>query len=266
MSVALVTGAARGQGRSHAVRLARDGHDLVLVDLAGPLAAPYPPATPADLAGTQRLVAATGRRVLARRADVRDAAALRAVVEEAAAELGAVDVVVAGAGIAGGGPAAELPPDAWDAVVDTDLTGVWNTVQAALPGMVAARRGAVVLIGSANGGLKAPPHLAHYAAAKHGVAGLVRALAAELGPLGIRVNGVHPTAVDTPMIHNEATYRLFGVADRAGAAEAFAGLHPLGVPWVQPEDVSAAVAFLVSEQARFVTGVALAVDAGLSVR
>lgn len=266
MTVALVTGAARGQGRAHAVRLARDGADLVLVDLAGPLHAPYPPAGPADLAETARLVAATGRRVLARRADVRDAAQLTAVVEEATAELGVVDVAVAGAGIAGGGPAADLPAEDWDAVVDTNLTGVWNTVRAVLPGMAAARRGAIVLVGSANGGLKAPPHLAHYAAAKHGVGGLVRALAAELGPLGIRVNAVHPTAVDTAMIHNEATYRLFGVADRAGAAAAFAGLHPLGVPWVQPEDVSAAVAFLVSAEARFVTGVGLPVDAGLSAR
>jgi (+)-trans-carveol dehydrogenase len=235
----------------------------------------YPPATEADLAETADLVRAAGRRAVTRVADVRDDAALRTAVDAAVAELGRLDVVVANAGVVVAAPAEHLPADAWRTVVDTNLTGVWHTVSAALPHLLDRPPGAtgpasVVVTSSANGGLKAPPHLAAYAASKFGVVGLVRSLAHELGPRGVRVNAVHPTAVSTPMIHNEATYRLFAPeAERPGpdeVAPVFARFHSLPVPWIEPVDVSNAVLWLASEESRYVTGVSLPVDAGLSAR
>ena len=274
--VALVTGAARGQGRAHCLRLAQEGADVVAVDLCGPVpGTDYPPATEADLAETADLVRAAGRRAVTRVADVRDDAALRTAVDAAVAELGRLDVVVANAGVVVAAPAEHLPADAWRTVVDTNLTGVWHTVSAALPHLLDRPPGAtgpasVVVTSSANGGLKAPPHLAAYAASKFGVVGLVRSLAHELGPRGVRVNAVHPTAVSTPMIHNEATYRLFAPeAERPGpdeVAPVFARFHSLPVPWIEPVDVSNAVLWLASEESRYVTGVSLPVDAGLSAR
>jgi SDR family mycofactocin-dependent oxidoreductase len=269
--VALVSGAARGQGRSHAVRIAQEGGDLVLFDVCGPVAdTPYPPSTPADLAETVELARAAGARVHAAQADARDAAAVAAVVEAGVAELGGLDVVVANAGIVVPAPAVATTPQVWDAVVGTNLTGVWFTVSAALPHLLARGRGSIVITSSANGGLKAPPNLVAYAAAKFGVVGIMRTLAQELGPQGIRVNTVHPTAVATPMIHNEPTYRLFAPAVENPTADdvapVFAQFHTLPVPWIEPVDVSNAVVWLCSDEARHVTGVALPVDAGLSAR
>jgi len=270
--VALVSGAARGQGRSHCVHLAEAGADLVAFDVCAPVTddAWYPPATPEDLQETARRVEAVGRRIVTTVADVRDAAAVRALVDAGVAELGRLDVVVANAGIVTPAPAVELSEQSWRTMLDVNLTGVWNTVQPALPHLLARGAGSIVLISSANGGLKAPPHLAHYAAAKHGLVGLVRSLASELGPRGVRVNSVHPTAVATALIHNEQTYRLFA-PDAASptaedAAPAFTAFHSLPVPWIEPADVSRAVVWLAGDTARFVTGIALPVDAGLSAR
>ncbi len=269
--VALISGAARGQGRSHAVRIAQEGADLLLFDICGPVTdTPYPPATRADLAETERLVRAAGARVHAGVADARDAKAVAAFVDAGVAELGRLDVVVANAGIVVPVSAADTTPEIWDAVIGSNLTGVWNTVHAALPHLTAAGAGSIVITSSANGGLKAPANLASYAAAKFGVVGLMRTLANELGPQGIRVNTVHPTAVATAMIHNEPTYRLFApdVAEptEADVAPIFAQFHTLPIPWIEPIDVSNAVVWLASEEARYVTGVALPVDAGLSAR
>jgi SDR family mycofactocin-dependent oxidoreductase len=269
--VVLVTGAARGQGRSHCLRLAEEGADVIAVDLCAPVpGTDYPPPAITDLDATAEAVRALGRRVVARVGDVRDAEALSDLVGRASAELGGVDLVVANAGIAVAAPAAEHPAGLWQSVIDTNLTGVWNTVQAALPHLLSRGRGSIVVTSSANGGLKAPPHLAAYAASKFGVVGLVRSLAHELGPRGIRVNAVHPTAVSTPMIHNEATYRLFAphVADPGpdDVAPVFAQFHSLPVPWIEPGDVSNAVLWLASDEARYVTGISLPVDAGLSAR
>jgi (+)-trans-carveol dehydrogenase len=273
--VALVTGAARGQGRAHCVRLAEEGADLLAIDLCAPVpGTDYPPATEADLAATADAVRATGRRIVTAVADVRDPAALSAALEAGTVELGRLDIVVANAGVVVAAPAEQLTAEAWRTVVDTNLTGVWNTVQAALPHLLARPPGSgsasVVVTSSANGGLKAPPHLAAYAASKFGVVGVVRSLAHELGPRGIRVNAVHPTAVSTPMIHNEATYRLFAPGvERPGpdeVAPVFAQFHSLPVPWIEPVDVSNAVLWLASEESRYVTGISLPVDAGLSAR
>lgn len=267
--VAVVTGAARGQGRAHVAALAARGATVVAVDLcAAPATTGYPAATAADL---ERTVELAGGRAVPVQADVRDLAALGRAIADAAAPIGTPTLVVANAGIVSDAPLAAMEAAQWQEVVDTNLTGAWNTIKATVPAMLdAGLPGSVVVISSANGGLKAPPHLAHYSAAKHGLVGLVRSLARELGPAGIRVNSVHPTAVATDMLLNDATYRLFrpdldapGPDDVTGL---FAGFHSLPVPWVEPADVAAAVAWLLSDRARYVTGVALPVDAGLSAR
>lgn len=271
--IAVVTGAARGQGRSHAQRLAADGAAVMAIDLCADVAtAPYPGATPADLARTGELVADAGGDIHCAIADTRDLAALERAVEEGMAALGGggrrLAVVVANAGIAGGAPIEDMDAESWREMVDIDLTGVWNTVKCCVAHLVSGA--SIVLVSSANGGLKAPPNLAHYAAAKHGVVGMMRSLANELGPRGIRVNSVHPTAVGTDMIHNDFTYRMFRpdlpTPGRADVVDLFSSFHSLPIPWIEPADVSAAVAFLASDRARYITGVALPVDAGLSAR
>jgi (+)-trans-carveol dehydrogenase len=270
-SVALVTGAARGQGRSHALRLAAEGADVVALDRCADIATvPYPLAREEDLEATADAVRSLGRRCWPAVVDVSDLAALTASVDEAVAALGRLDVVVANAGISSAGPAASLTEETWRDVVDVDLSGVWRTCRAATAHL---RRGsgdrAIVVTGSAAG-LTGYAGIGHYVAAKHGVVGLVRALAQELAPDGIRVNGVHPTQVDTPMIMNDALMALFcpGVErpSRAVFAAASQAMHCLPVPWVEPADVSAAVAFLASEEARAITGVSLPVDCGVLLR
>jgi len=271
--VALVSGAARGQGRSHCVVAAREGAAVIGFDVCGPSVAeaPYPPATAEDLETTKELVLAEGGQMLACPADVRDRAAVDAVVAEGLAAFGRLDIVVANAGVVSPAPAEALTREAWQSLLDVNLTGVWNTISAALPALLEAAPGSsVVITSSANGGMKAPPHLAHYAASKFGVVGLARSLANELGPRGVRVNTVHPTAVDTDMIQNEATYRLFAPdaanPGRADVEPLFRSFHSLPVPWVEPVDVSNAVVWLASDEARYVTGIALPVDAGLAAR
>jgi SDR family mycofactocin-dependent oxidoreductase len=269
--VALVTGAARGQGRSHAVRFAEEGADVIAIDLCSDLDnVPYPLATLADLDETVRVVEALGRRVVARQADVRDIDALRSAVDEGVAELGRLDVVCANAGVNNPAPAHELAESVWSAVVDVDLSGVWRTCKLAIPHIVAGQRGGAIVLTSSAAGLKGYANIAHYTAAKHGVNGLVKTLAQELAPHRIRVNSVNPTQVDTPMIMNEPMFALFCPdvpnPTRADFARVSQAMHLLPIPWVEPRDVSNTVLFLASDEARYITGVALPVDAGVLIK
>ncbi|MGO3326601.1 mycofactocin-coupled SDR family oxidoreductase [Gordonia sp. (in: high G+C Gram-positive bacteria)] len=269
--VAFITGAARGQGRNHAVRLAAEGADIIALDLCAPVGgAPYPMAEPDDLDETVRLVEAQGRQICARQADVRDSAAVAAVLAEGTAEFGRLDIVVANAGIAGSFPVDDLTDEIWKDMIDINLTGVWNTVKASVPHLRATGRGGAVVLTSSVAGLKGLPNNAHYAAAKHGVLGIMRSLANELGPDGIRVNAVLPTNVDTTMLLNDAIYRLFlpdeSDPTRDQVEPIMRGMHVLDIPYVEVDDVSNAIVFLTGEQARYVTGVAMPIDAGVLVK
>jgi SDR family mycofactocin-dependent oxidoreductase len=265
--VAFITGAARGQGRSHALRLAEEGADIIAVDACQDIATvPYPGATDADLAETVKEVEALDRRIVAQQADVRDLAALQRAVDEGLSQFGHIDVVCANAGILSFAPALELTEEVWQDVVDVNLTGVWKTVKAAAPAMVERGQGGSIILTSSIAGLIAFPNLAHYTAAKHGVTGLMRTLAMELAPQRIRVNSVHPTTVDTPMVANEAIYGLFlgGApgATRDQASEGMMALNAMPVPWIEAVDVSNAVVYLASDEARYVTGTTTVIDAG----
>jgi (+)-trans-carveol dehydrogenase len=269
--VAFVTGAARGQGRSHAVRLAAEGADIIAVDVCDQLASvAYPMSSIADLDETVAAVVALGRKIMARPADVRDLAALQQVVDAGVEAFGRLDVVVANAGIATYAPALELSELEWDEMVDVNLGGVWRTVRAAVPHVKAGGEGGSVVITSSASGLRGIPNAAHYAAAKHGLVGLMKVLALELGRDRIRVNTIHPTTVDTPMVQNDATLELFLPGRAEKSPEAFARiaqqLNVIPVPWIQPETVSDLVAFLASDEARFITGAAIPVDAGMAIR
>jgi (+)-trans-carveol dehydrogenase len=270
--VAFITGAARGQGRSHALRLAQEGADIIAVDLCGQIGTvPYPMATEADLAETVREVEALDRRIVATRADVRDYGAVKAAVEEGVAQLGRLDIVSANAGIFGFSPLENMDDTTWQDMIDVNLTGVWHTAKAAIPHLRAAGGGSIILT-SSTAGLKPIPNTGHYNAAKHGVVGLMRTLAYELAADRIRVNSVHPTAVDTDMIQNAATYELFAAdlpeaeRTREVLAPRFGQLNLLPIPWVEAVDISNAVLFLASDEARYVTGVTLPVDAGLLIK
>jgi (+)-trans-carveol dehydrogenase len=265
--VAFITGAARGQGRSHAVRLAQEGADIIAVDLCAQVdSVPYPMSTPEDLAQTVKEVEALDRRIVATQADVRDYAGLKKALDEGVAQLGRLDIVSANAGIVSYDRADELPEQSWQDVIDTNLTGVWHAAKAAIPHLRAGGRGGSIILTSSTAGLKGYQNLAHYVSAKHGVVGLMRTLALELAPDMIRVNSVHPTSVDTDMIQNDATYRLFRPdlenPGRQDMAEAGTGINALPIPWVEPVDISNAVLFLASDEARYITGVTLPVDAG----
>src|SRR3712207_1713625 len=229
----------------------------------------YPPATEEDLAETVRQVEALDRRIVATRADVRDGAALKAAVDDGVAQLGRLDIVLANAGVFEIQPSLELNDDAWQEMIGINLTGVWNTCRVALPHLIDGGGGSIVLT-SSTAGLKGTPNTIHYTAAKHGVIGSMRTLANEFGAQSIRVNSVHPTGVDTPMIQNPKVWGLFSPDDPEPTQEKFAAifgsLHPLPVPYVEPRDISNAVLFLVSDEARYITGVTLPVDAGYTVR
>ncbi|MBY0440601.1 MAG: mycofactocin-coupled SDR family oxidoreductase [Mycobacteriaceae bacterium] len=258
--VAFITGAARGLGRAHATRLAADGANIIAVDICDQIATvPYPMASPADLAVTVQLVQDTGAQIVAYQADVRDPDALHAAVQAGLQELGRLDIVVANAGIA----PMQTGDEGWRDVIDVNLTGVYHTVQAVIPTMIAqGTGGSLVLISSVMGlvgmGSNDPGSIG-YTAAKHGVVGLLKTYANLLAPHNIRVNSVHPCGVDTPMIDNE----FFRQWQAAAEAQ---GQHNLGnalpVALIQPEDVANAVAWLVSDQAHYVTGITLPVDAG----
>jgi SDR family mycofactocin-dependent oxidoreductase len=272
--VAFITGAARGQGRSHAVRLAEEGADIIAVDIAEDIDSVrrfYPGATEADLAETVKQVEALDRRIVATKADVRDYGALKQALDDGVAELGHVDIVSANAGIFIFGEEAHLVTEGdWQDVIDINLTGVWHTAKAAVPHLIDQGTGGSIILTSSTAGLKGFQNVAQYTAAKHGVVGLMRTLALELAPHSIRVNSVHPTSVNTTMIQNEATWKLF-LPDiqhptMEQAAEAFTAINALPVPWVEPRDISNAVLFLASDEARYVTGVTLPVDAGFTIK
>jgi (+)-trans-carveol dehydrogenase len=268
--VAFITGAARGQGRSHAVRLAEEGVDIIAVDLCRQIdTVPYPLATEDDLDETARLVRDTGSRIVAMAADVRDLAALQKVVDAGVAEFGRLDGVVANAGIVNYAAATDLEPQAWIDMMDVNLTGVWWSIKAALPHLIGGERGGSIVMTSSVAGLRGIPHSAHYVTAKTGLVGLMRALAVELGPHNIRVNTIHPGSVDTPMLQNEDSYGLFLPGRKNPTYEDFARINQtinvLPMPWAQPSDISDTVAFLLSDEARALTGAALPVDSGMSV-
>jgi SDR family mycofactocin-dependent oxidoreductase len=266
--VAFITGAARGQGRSHALRLAQEGADIIALDLVQPIASvPYPLPTAGDLSETVKMIEDLDRRVVAREADVRDLAQVQAVVQEGVSEFGHIDIVCANAGIFSFAPALEMDEQVWQEMIDINLTGVWKTVKAAVAPMVERRQGGSVILTSSAAGLVGLPNAVHYCAAKHGVVGIMRVLAQELAPYMIRVNTVNPTTVNTPMVVNDAMPLVFRpdlenptIEDMN---EALVGLNMLPIAMIEAVDVSNAVLWLASDESRYVTGVALRVDAGV---
>ncbi|WP_028660456.1 mycofactocin-coupled SDR family oxidoreductase [Nocardioides insulae] len=260
--VAYITGVARGQGRAHAVRLASEGADIVGIDLAGPLpGVPYDSPTPEDLAETQRLIEAEGRRAILVQGDVRDLAALKELSARATAELGGLDIVVANAGI--------CIPTAWDAAtpeifgdhLDINVTGVWNTVMATAPALIERGGGSIVLV-SSYAGKKVQPFMVHYTTSKHALVGMTRGFAAELGRHHVRVNSIHPGGVNTPMGSGNMQGAL------AAAAETNPSLMGMGTPFVpkwaaEPEELAGLVAYLVSDEASYITSEHISLDGGM---
>ncbi|WP_280233184.1 mycofactocin-coupled SDR family oxidoreductase [Nocardia cyriacigeorgica] len=265
--VAFITGAARGQGRSHAVRFAQEGADIIAVDTTATVdTVPYPLADADDLAETVRLVEATGRRIIARDADVRDYPALEAVIAEGVEAFGRLDIVIANAGISSPAPTLEMSEDTWQNMIDINLTGVWKSLKASVPHIIEGGRGGSVVITSSLAAMYANENVAHYSASKAGLVMLMKVLAKELAPHSIRVNTVHPTTVATDMILNDATYRLFRpdleTPDRADFEEAARTLNRLPVAALQPEDITATILHLVSDSGRYITGTTQLIDAG----
>jgi (+)-trans-carveol dehydrogenase len=267
--VAFITGAARGQGRAHAVRLAQEGADIIAVDICKKIDTVdlIAASTPEDLAETADLVKGYNRRIYTAEVDVRDYDALKAAVDTGVEQLGRLDIIVANAGIGNGGQTLDKTSEAdWTAMIDINLSGVWKTVKAGVPHILSGGNGGSIVLTSSVGGLKAYPHCGHYVAAKHGVVGLMRTFAVELGAQNIRVNSVHPTNVNTPLFMNDGTMRLFrpdlenpGPDDMKVVGQL---MHTLPIGWVEPEDIANAVLFLASDEARYVTGVTLPVDGG----
>ena len=267
--VAFITGAARGQGRAHAVRLAQEGADIIAVDICKKIDTVdvIAASTPEDLAETADLVKGHNRRIVTAEVDVRDYDALKAAVDSGVEQLGRLDIIVANAGIGNGGQTLDKTSERdWTAMIDINLSGVWKTVKAGVPHILEGGRGGSIILTSSVGGLKAYPHTGHYVAAKHGVVGLMRTFAVELGAQNIRVNSVHPTNVNTPLFMNEGTMKLFrpdlenpGPDDMKVVGQL---MHTLPIGWVEPEDIANAVLFLASDEARYITGVTLPVDGG----
>ncbi len=261
--VAFITGAGRGQGRSHAIRLAEEGADIIAVDICRDYdTVSYGMATEADLAQTVKAVEALDRRIIATQADVRDAAALKAAVDDGVAQLGRLDIVSANAGICTVQSWDEVTPAVWQDTLDTNLTGVWNTMVVSAPHLIAAGGGSIICT-SSTAGIKGLPYLAPYVAAKHGVVGIARTMANELARHNIRVNTVHPTGVDTPM--GTGLGGLEPLLNRdPNLGPIF--MNTLPVEMVDPRDISNAVLFLASDEARYVTGLEFTVDAGNTTR
>jgi len=271
--VALVTGAGRGQGRSHALKLAAEGADVIAVDIGGGQVETisYDLASEADLDTTVSAIEAMGRRAVKAIADVRSLSDLQAAADAGLSELGKIDIVCANAGIGSWAVAWEMTEQQWKDMIDINLTGVFNATRAALPSMVERGEGGSIVLTSSTAGLRAYANTAHYTAAKHGVIGLMKVLAQEAGPHGIRVNAVCPTTVRTPLVINDATFELFAPhlehPTEDDVREPFESLNILpGVAWIEPEDVSDAVLFLCSDAAKYITGVALPIDAGNIVK
>jgi SDR family mycofactocin-dependent oxidoreductase len=269
--VAFVTGAARGQGRAHAVRLAGDGADIIAIDICAPISETitYPLGTSEELAETVRAVEATGRKVLAREVDIRDLAALQQVVADGVEQFGRLDIVVANAGVLSWARIWEMSEEQWDTVIDVNLNGTWRTVRAAVPAMIEAGNGGSIIIVSSSAGLKATPGNAHYAASKHGLTSLTNSLALEAGEFGIRVNSIHPYSIDTPMVETDAMMALFAKYPsyihsfkpypyRPANHEGKTDLSE----FMSPQEVSDVVAWLAGDGSATISGSQIAVDRG----
>jgi SDR family mycofactocin-dependent oxidoreductase len=259
--VAFITGAARGQGRSHAVRLAQEGADIIAVDLVDHIPnVGYPSATEEDLAETVRQVEALDRRIIASKVDVRNRDAMKKAIDEGVAQLGKLDIVVANAGICIIGGWDSITPEVWDQTISTNLTGYWNTAQLAAPHLIANGGGSIIMTSSAAG-IKGLPFLSPYVVSKHGVVGLMRAYATELAEYHIRVNTIHPTGVNTPM-GTEDTSDGFGPLLEAHPQLGAMLINMLPIQITEPVDQSNAVLFLASDESRYITSLELTVDAG----
>lgn len=265
--VAFITGAARGQGRSHAIRLAEEGADIIAIDTLKTIAtADYPMASDDDIAETVRLVEATGQRIHFAQADVRDFDSLKTALDEGVDKFGRLDIVSANAGILSFGSGEELSEDTWGEMIDINLTGVWRTAKAAIPHLIRQGEGGSIILTSSLAGLQANAGIGHYVSAKHGVVGLMKTLAVELAEHNIRVNSVNPSQVDTPMVQHQGMYDLFSPhlenPTKEDFAQASGDTIALPIPWIESIDISNAVLFLASEEARYITGVALPIDGG----
>ena len=268
--VAFITGAARGQGRSHAVALAAEGADIIASDLAGPVAtAPYAMATENDLAETVGLIEGLGRKCVAAKVDVRDLHGLTELAERGMRDLGRIDIVLGNAGISSPAPALEMTSEIWSEMIDINLTGVFNTVRAAAPHIVAGGRGGSIVLTSSLATYDISPTLSHYTAAKAGVVGLMQVLAKELAPHSIRVNTVHPGTIATAMVMNDSTYRVFrpDLAEPTfeDFTEATKTFNALPVSILEPADVTNAVLYLISDAGRYITGTQHLIDAGAAL-
>lgn len=269
--VAFITGVARGQGRSHALTLAREGASIIGLDMCGkPATTAYPGTTQEDLQETVRQVKEVGGQIFVDVADTRDYNQVKGVFDRGIEQFGRVDIVVPNAGICSGAKTWEIHPEDWREMVDINLNGVFHTVKAAIPTMIAqSQGGSIVFIGSTEA-LKGAENISSYAASKHGVTGLMTSLARELGQYNIRVNSVNPTCVDTDMINNDFVYGLFrpdlDKPTREDVIDTFSGTHILPVPWMQPQDVSNAILYLVTEPGRYITATPLVIDAGFMVK
>ena len=260
--VAYITGAARGQGRAHCVRLARAGANIVAIDACAPVGAyiGYPPAQPEDLAETVRLVEDEGAKTSAHRVDVRDLAGQQSVIASAAEQFGRLDIVVANAGVMGWGRAWEMPAEQWQEMIDINLTGYWNTIRAAVPAMIEAGNGGSIIAISSAAGIKAVPGASHYSASKFGIVGLSNSLAIELGEFGIRVNSVHTYGVDTALGNDASLYKTFEQHPRYAYSFSPGALPTESL--TAPEEVSEIVLFLASEASALMTGAQVVADKG----
>jgi len=271
--VAFVTGAARGQGRAYAVRLAREGADVVVSDICGPASdsIPYVAAGTDDLAETVRLIEAEGRKALSRVVDIRDDAAVRQLVADTVEQFGRLDIVIANAGVLSWGRLWELSDEQWNAVIDVNLTGTWRTLRAAIPAMIEAGNGGSIVIVSSAGGIKATPGNGHYAASKHGLTALTNTLAIELGEYSIRVNSIHPYSIATPMIENDA---MLGVlAKHPAFLHSYAPMpyQPLAKDskeskrsdFMSAEEAAEVVAWLAGDNSGVLSGSQIVIDRGV---
>jgi SDR family mycofactocin-dependent oxidoreductase len=270
--VAFVTGAARGQGRAYAVRLAQEGADVIISDICAPVSQtiPYPGATPDDLAETVRLIEAEGRKVLARQVDIRDDAAVRTLVADGIEQFGRLDILVANAGVLSWGRLWELSDEQWNSVIDVNLTGTWRTLRAVIPAMIEAGNGGSIIIVSSAGGLKATPGNGHYAASKHGLTSLTNTLALELGEYSIRVNSIHPYSIATPMITNDAMMSI--LAAHPSYLNSFAAM-PYQPPtkgsrakrndFMSAEEAAEVVVWLAGDNSSVLSGSQISIDRGV---
>jgi SDR family mycofactocin-dependent oxidoreductase len=261
--VAFITGAARGQGRAHAIRLARAGADIIALDICAPVSdsISYPAATPDDLAETVRAVEAEGRKMLARAVDIRDDAGLRQLVADGIEQFGRLDILVANAGVLSWGRIWELTDEQWDAVIGVNLSGTWRTLRAVIPAIIEAGNGGSIVVVSSSAGLKATPGNGHYSAAKHGLVGLTNSLAIELAEFGIRVNSIHPYSIDTPMVEPDLMMQIFREHPQYVHSFGPMPLQPKG--FMASDEVSDVVVWLAGDGAGTLTGAQIPVDKGV---